>query len=183
MGAWKSSNRFAARRRKSQGSPSRVARAFHRGPSCFTGVSPIAVLPLLSGDALDAAEGAGRPSRARRNANEPAVRRAVLLRFGRNIAMRGSRLGFTLIEILVVVAIGGVLITLTLFGLSCDGTCASVPCSETAPCTFAGSSYTIGNACAPNVEGSVCDSNGFFPDCVCRNSVGPGNVLRAVCVS
>jgi prepilin-type N-terminal cleavage/methylation domain-containing protein len=118
-----------------------------------------------------------------RNANEPAVRRAVLLRFGRNIAMRGSRLGFTLIEILVVVAIGGVLITLTLFGLSCDGTCASVPCSETAPCTFAGSTYTIGNACAANVEGSVCDSNGFFPDCVCRNSVGPGNVLRAVCVS
>jgi prepilin-type N-terminal cleavage/methylation domain-containing protein len=95
---------------------------------------------------------------------------------------RTNQSGFTLIEILVVVAIGGVLITLTLFGLSCDGTCASVPCSETAPCTFAGNTYTIGNACAAGVEGSVCDSNGLFPDCVCRNSVGQGNVLRAVCV-
>ena len=96
--------------------------------------------------------------------------------------MRRSSRGFTLIEILVVVAIAGVLVTLALRGLSCDGTCASVPCSETAPCTFAGATYTIGNACAAGVEGSVCDSHAFFADCVCRNAVGQGNVLRAVCV-
>ena len=96
--------------------------------------------------------------------------------------MRRFGLGFTLIEIIIVVAICGILITVTLFGLSCNGNCASVPCSETAPCVVGGLNYPIGTMCAAGVEGSVCDTNGLFPDCVCRNSVGRGNVLAAVCV-
>ena len=85
--------------------------------------------------------------------------------------------------VLVVVVIGGMTFTGIALGLSCDGTCASVTCSETAPCTFNGATYTIGTACAPGVVGTVCKAHWWpFADCLCANAIGQGNVLRAQCV-
>jgi prepilin-type N-terminal cleavage/methylation domain-containing protein len=178
-----SSNRFAARRRKSQGSPSRVAPAFHRGDGrVSTVLRRSSVLPLFSGDALDPADGAGRPSRARPEANGPAVRRAVFLRFGR-IAMHRISRGFGLVELVIVVVILGVLVTVVVFAMNCSGTCTSVQCSETAPCTFCGATYTIGTACAAGVAGTVCEKHFWpFADCKCADTVRPGNVLKAVCI-
>lgn len=91
--------------------------------------------------------------------------------------------GFTLVEVLLVVA--GVLIvtTVVIYGSTCSGTCTAVACSESAPCTINGTTYTIGSACAAGIAGTVCEDNWFpFADCYCRDSIGQGNVPRPVCV-
>jgi len=97
--------------------------------------------------------------------------------------MRRISRGFGLVELVIVVVIGGLLFTLTVFAMTCSSTCASVPCSEAAPCTFGGATYTIGTACAPGVAGTVCEKHFWpFADCTCANVVGPGNSPKAVCI-
>jgi hypothetical protein len=86
------------------------------------------------------------------------------------------------VVVLAVVIIGGFTIIIVVKGLACDKHCASVPCTEAQPCVVAGKTYTVGVVCAPGVEGSVClDHTWPFADCTCGNTIGRGNVPKAVC--
>ena len=93
--------------------------------------------------------------------------------------------GMTLFELLLL--LGFVVLVVSVGGLAtqdCTGGtgCATVACSEAAPCTVNGNVYTIGNVCAPGVAGSVCKDIAFFADCTCRDVIRPqGQVPAAVC--
>lgn len=93
--------------------------------------------------------------------------------------MRGAAL------LVVVLVVAGIVLLVSVFvidGSTCSGSCASVACSETAPCTINGTLYTIGQACAPGVAGTVCEDNWWpFADCTCVNAIGQGNVARSLC--
>ena len=95
---------------------------------------------------------------------------------------QGRRGASLFVVVLAVIVIGGLIILITIQGMACDTRCASVACTEAAPCTIAGTTYTIGAACAPGIDGSVCvDHTWPFADCLCGNTIGPGNVPKAVC--
>ena len=91
------------------------------------------------------------------------------------------RAGFTLVEILVV---GGVIVVVfvgVINSVTCSGTCATVACTESAPCTFGGKQYVDGKVCAAGVEGTVCEKHWFAADCKCITAIGPGGIPTAGC--
>lgn len=93
--------------------------------------------------------------------------------------------GLTLLELMLL--LGLVVLVVSVGGLAtqdCTGGtgCATVACSEAAPCNVGGNLYTIGNVCAAGVAGTVCKDITFFADCTCQNVIRTqGQIPAAVC--
>jgi hypothetical protein len=86
------------------------------------------------------------------------------------------------VVVLAVVVIGGITIVVVIKGMACDARCATVACTEQAPCVVGGTTYTVGSVCAAGIEGTVCVNHTWpFADCTCGNMIGQGNVPKAVC--
>ena len=94
--------------------------------------------------------------------------------------MREQNLGLTLAEVVIPAAVIGLAVLVVVVGEACNGTCAAVQCTESAPCTINGASYTAGSICAS--PGSVCVKHSWpFADCLCATVIGQGQLPRPSC--
>ena len=92
-------------------------------------------------------------------------------------------LGVALSTVVIIAGGFALIVLIVITGEDCSGTCASVACTEAAPCMVAGKPYTAGSVCASGVYGSVCKSHWWpFKDCLCTDVIGPGGLPRPSCV-
>ena len=96
-------------------------------------------------------------------------------------------IGF-LIALGIVIVVGGIFY-IGIDGVTCEGQCASVQCTNASPCPIDTDGdgkvdeCIVGTVCTAAAGGTICEDNWWwFDDCICANQTPTPGACKAVCV-